>query len=442
MANIAGSDGGAPSPSLRRGQVLMVVLLFAGYAACYFCRADFAVATPLLIDELVGRGLTREEAMVGLGRLASGGVLAYALGKLCLTGIGDIWGGKRSFLMGLGGATVFTLLFGAAGILPLFTLAWLGNRLTQSVAWAGLLKVSSRWFDYTAHGAVVGLLSVSYLVGDALARGLMGWMLHAGFGWRSLFWMAGGVAGVVFVANLMLLRATRAEAGHSEPAVHPDNLYARQAVAPVGVGGIVRPLLTSPAFLIVCGLSLGCTIVRETFNMWTPVYLRDHLGYAMSEAAAFSAVFPGVGAVSVIVAGWWSDRIGSAGRAVLLCAGLAASTAALLLLTLAPVSASGSVLALAAIGLVAFCLLGPYSYLGGALALDFGGRHAGAAASGLIDGVGYLGAVLAGVTVARLAVAFGWRGVFVALAIVCALSALGAAALLMIHFRRRMPALR
>ena len=400
------------------------------------------MATPLLIDELVGRGLTREEAMVGLGRLASGGVLAYALGKLCLTGIGDIWGGKRSFLMGLGGATVFTLLFGAAGILPVFTLAWLGNRLTQSVAWAGLLKVSSRWFDYTAHGAVVGLLSVSYLVGDALARGLMGWMLHAGFGWRSLFWMAGGVAGVVFVANLMLLRATRAEAGHSEPAVHPDNLYARQAVAPVGVGGIVRPLLTSPAFLIVCGLSLGCTIVRETFNMWTPVYLRDHLGYAMSEAAAFSAVFPGVGAVSVIVAGWWSDRIGSAGRAVLLCGGLAASTAALLLLTLAPVSASGSVLALAAIGLVAFCLLGPYSYLGGALALDFGGRHAGAAASGLIDGVGYLGAVLAGVTVARLAVAFGWRGVFVALAIVCALSALGAAALLMIHFRRRMPALR
>ena len=442
MRDMAGSDSTAPSRLLRRRQGLMIVLLFAGYAACYFCRADFAVATPLLIDELVGRGLPRDQAMVGLGRLASGGVLAYALGKLFLTGIGDVWGGKRSFLVGLGGATLFTLLFGAAGILPVFTLAWLGNRLTQSVAWAGLLKVSSRWFDYTAHGAVVGLLSVSYLVGDALARALMGWMLHAGFGWRSLFWMAGSVAGVVFLANLLLLRATRAEVGHSEPAVHPDNLYAHQAVAPMGVGGIIRPLLTSPAFLIVCGLSLGCTIVRETFNIWTPVYLRDHLGYAMSQAAALSAVFPGVGAVSVIVAGWWSDRIGSSGRAVLLCAGLAASTVALLLLTLAPASAGGSALALAAIGLVAFCLLGPYSYLGGALALDFGGRRAGAAASGLIDGVGYLGAVLAGDAVARLAVAFGWHGVFLALAMVCALSALGAAALLMIHFRRQRPVLR
>jgi sugar phosphate permease len=427
--------------ALRRQQALVIALLFAGYAACYFCRADFAVATPLLIDELGAGGMSREAAMVGLGRLASAGVLAYAVGKLFLTGIGDVWGGKLSFLVGVGGATFFTFLFGAAGVLPVFTLAWLGNRLTQSVAWAGLIKVSSRWFDYTAHGAVIGVLSVSYLVGDALARALMGWMLHAGFGWRALFVMAGSVAGVVFLANVFLLRATRSEAGFAEPTIHPENLYARQDVAPSGIRAVVRPLLTSPAFLVVCGLSLGCTIVRETFNIWTPVYLRDHLGYAMTEAAVFSAVFPAVGAVSVIVAGWWSDRIGPSGRAVLLCAGLSAATVALLLLTLAPASAGGSVAALAAIGLVAFCLLGPYSYLGGALALDFGGRHAGAAASGLIDGVGYLGAVLAGDAVARLAVAFGWRGVFVALAAVCALSSLGAAVLLVMHFRRQRPAL-
>jgi len=61
------------------------------------------------------------------------------------------------------------------------------------------------------------------------------------------------------------------------------------------------------------------------------------------------------------------------------------------------------------IGVVAFCLLGPYSYLGGAFALDFGGKQASASASGIIDGIGYLGGVLAGDTVARLSVAFGWR---------------------------------
>jgi sugar phosphate permease len=78
------------------------------------------------------------------------------------------------------------------------------------------------------------------------------------------------------------------------------------------------------------------------------------------------------------------------------------------------------------IGLVALFLLGPYSYLGGAIALDMGGSKAGAASSGIVDGVGYLGGVLAGDTVARLSVAFGWRGVFAVLAVVTALSALAA----------------
>jgi sugar phosphate permease len=86
-------------------------------------------------------------------------------------------------------------------------------------------------------------------------------------------------------------------------------------------------------------------------------------------------------------------------------------------------------LPLIAVGTIAFCLLGPYSYLGGAFAADFGGKQASAASSGIIDGTGYLGAVLAGDSVARVSVAFGWQGVFVSLAAVGALSTVGAGCL-------------
>ena len=107
-------------------------------------------------------------------------------------------------------------------------------------------------------------------------------------------------------------------------------------------------------------------------------------------------------------------------------AGLAATVGALLLLTAMPASAAGTVLPPLALGTIAFCLLGPYSYLGGAFALDFGGKQASAASSGIIDGIGYLGAVAAGDSVARLSVAFGWQGVFVTLAGVSSLAALAA----------------
>jgi OPA family glycerol-3-phosphate transporter-like MFS transporter len=146
----------------------------------------------------------------------------------------------------------------------------------------------------------------------------------------------------------------------------------------------------------------------------------------MSNSAGMSAIFPGVGAVSVLATGWLSDRLGVNGRSLLLFLGLAATAAALLALMSMRSSSSGSLLPLVAIGTIAFCLLGPYSYLGGAFALDFGGKQAGAVSSGIIDGVGYLGGVLAGDSVARISVAFGWKGVFVALATVSALAALGA----------------
>jgi sugar phosphate permease len=159
------------------------------------------------------------------------------------------------------------------------------------------------------------------------------------------------------------------------------------------------------------------------------VYLRDHLGYSMSNAARFSAIFPAVGAVSVLTTGWLSDRLGVNGRALIMFVGLAATAAALLVLMTMKSVLAGSVLPLFAIGTIAFCLLGPYSYLGGAFALDFGGKQAGAASSGIIDGVGYLGAVVAGDSVARISVSFGWQGVFVALAGVSVLAALGAGCL-------------
>jgi sugar phosphate permease len=416
----------APSRSLRFRQTVVVLLMFGGYGALYFCRADLSVATPMLIEELGIRGVSHADAIIRMGSIASLGVLAYALGKIFLTGLGDFWGGRISFLIGLGGATAFTLMFASGLSLPLFTVAWIGNRLTQSIAWAGLIKVSSKWFDYSSYGMIIGILSISYLVGDAAARQWMGMLIEHGFGWRVLFYFAAAVVGVLLVLNFIFLRESRVDAGFVEAKPNPLNLFAGSESRPQSVGQLLLPLLRSRAFLLVCLLSLGCTIIRETFNFWTPVYLRDYLGYSVSNAARTSAIFPAVGAVSVLATGWLSDRLGVNGRSLIMFVGLIATAAALLVLTTMHSSSTGPLLPLIAIGTVAFCLLGPYSYLGGAFALDFGGKQAGAASSGIIDGVGYLGAVVAGDSIARVSVSFGWQGVFVALAVVSALAALGA----------------
>jgi len=90
--------------SLRAGQIGITTLLFGGYAALYFCRADLSVGTPLIIEQLGQHGVSHSDA-----------------------------------------------------------------RLTLSIAWAGLVKVSSKWFDYSSYGMIMGILSISYLIGDAAA---------------------------------------------------------------------------------------------------------------------------------------------------------------------------------------------------------------------------------------------------------------------------------
>jgi len=423
--------------ALRARQAWTVALLTIGYAGYYLCRSNLSVALPQLIDELAARGGSTDDARIRLGTLTSFGVFAYALGKLFLGGTADLLGGRRNFLTGMGGAVVFTLLFSVGGGLPIFTLAWIGNRTAQSIGWAGVVKVASRWFSYSSYGAVMGAISLSYLFGDAIARAAMGALIGAGFGWRAVFRFAAAGLTVLFLANWRWLRESRAELGFEPPAVSPRNLFREDAPAVARYADVLRPLLRDRTFWTVCVLSLGCTLLRETFNTWMPTYFHQSGGYSIGSAAVMSALFPFVGGVSVLIAGLLGDRLGPSGREWVMVVGLTTVTLALFALSTMS-DHSGSWAIVGAVLLIAFTLLGPYSYLAGAVALDFGGAGGSATASAIIDGVGYLGGVLAGDSVARISVAWGWDGAFRALAAVAALSAIAAITLLVL---RRRPAL-
>jgi len=267
----------------------------------------------------------------------------------------------------------------AGGSLPVFTLAWVGNRLVQSIGWAGLLKVSSKWFNYSSYGAIIGVLSVSYLVGDAIARPAMGAMIAHGFGWRALFEFAAAVAALMLLANFFLLRESRVELGFAARRREPAQSVCPHGGTPASLRDLLAPLLRSPAFLLVCLLSFGCTIVRETFNTWTPQYLHGAFGYSAAEAATLSAVFPGVGVVSVLATGWFSDRLGVTGRPAINARRPGRGRATLLALALFPGGAHAGLARGRADRPGRLLPARPYSYLGGAFALDFGGLRAGAA---------------------------------------------------------------
>jgi OPA family glycerol-3-phosphate transporter-like MFS transporter len=423
----------ANTPALfTRWHLLTVSLLALGYSGYYFCRSDLSVVLPLLIRDLGQHGIPANVAQVRIGLIASAGVLAYAFGKFISGSLADLFGGRNNFLAGMGGAILFTLLFAVGGGFPIFTIAWIGNRAFQSSGWVGLVKVSSRWFSYSIYGTVMAVLSLSYLFGDAAARETMALLLDAGMGWRGIFFTGAGLLSLLLIANLILLRETPQERGLPAPLANPLNLFAdkqkgkAESEEKTGLPSILRPLLTSRFFWMVCLLSLGTTLLRETFNLWTPTYFSEYVGLTNAQAASRSALFPLFGGVSVLVAGFLSDKLGLNGRSLVLFGGLASGTVCLFLLAQVPSAASSHVnpwIPVGLVTLVGFLLMGPYSYLAGAMSMDFGGTKGSATAAGIIDGVGYLAGVLSGDTMARITVLYGWRNAFVALALTCLLTA-------------------
>jgi OPA family glycerol-3-phosphate transporter-like MFS transporter len=415
------------SRRLVRWQLATLGLLVSGYSGYYLCRSHFSVTFEKIVADLAIAGYDPAEAKIQLGRIVSLGTLAYALGKFFSGGLGDFVGGRRNYLGGMLGAVLCTVAFAWGGTIPVFTVAWIGNRLVQSLGWVGMVKITSRWFSFATYGRAMGIISLSYLFGDAAARYLMGLLLQEGYSWRGVFYVAASILFAVFVVNLLLLKETPARLGLPEPHTDPRNLFGARGeeAVPVSLKSLLLPLARSPAFWLVCLLSLGVTLVRETFNTWTPAYFTEAVGLDAGLAGKCSALFPLMGGFSVLLCGYLSDRLGHGGRAMIIFHGLLLTTLTLAILGLVEFgrSQAGPVVV---VGLIAFVMIGPYSFLAGALALDFGGKQGSATACGIIDGVGYLGAVLAGEGMARMSVAHGWERAFLVLAVVAGLATVAA----------------
>jgi OPA family glycerol-3-phosphate transporter-like MFS transporter len=397
----------------------VVALLVTGYSGYYLCRSNLSVSMPLIVQDMASPARPPEAVRVWLGSVASLGVLAYALGKIPSGRLADRFGGRGNFLGGMAGAIAATAWFAAAGTTPMLTAAWIANRLVQTLGWVGAVKIVSRWFPFHRHGAVMGVISLSYLFGDALARQFLSLLIRRGFTWRMIFATSAGVLGLILVLCLALLRESPGRDGARE---NPSNLFQTSEAA--DWRQVFATFFRSRAFGYACALSLGATILRETFNLWTPTYFTQVVHMSAADAAAGSSIFPLLGGFSVIFCGWFSDRMGRTGRAAIILGGMAG--AALLLFWLSAARVASASTAIATVGALAVLLIGPYSFLAGAISLDFGGKRAAGTASGIIDTAGYLGGVISGDTIARISAGFGWSGTFRFLAAIALLTALGA----------------
>ena len=384
-------------PVESSGSAGVLVILLIGYASFYLCRANVDAALPLLHDAY-------DYDKTKLGLLSSIATAAYAVGKITMGMLGDRIGGRRLMLLAMTGSIAATLAFGVSAGFWFFVLFAAVNRFFQSGGWSGLVHVVSRWFPPGKHGAVMGALSTSYEIGNVVSLLLCGAIVKMKLSWRALFSINPAIFACVAVLLFFTLRGEPAESTSTSSS---EKLPLREAIP---------FLLKNPSFWFALVLSVLLTFVRHGFLTWTPTFLTEVARAsgegegAVSSSIAKSAIFPATGVVAALVIGRISDFFGPGKRTTVLSASLFFHVIAVLVL--AHGHLHGTTSAMLAIGACGIFLLGPYSLMAGAIALDVAGTRAAATAAGFIDGAGYLGASLVGVVLGGVAEKYGWSASF------------------------------
>ena len=247
----ANGDSG-DAARLRTWQWITGGSLFTGYAGYYLGRSCLGIATPLILE---AHWLTKEQ----VGQVASLGVLTYAIGKVANGMIVEYLGGRRMFLFGMIATIICTAAFGMSSAFWLLLVVWGANRFFQSMGWNSLVKTASSWYPVGRQATVMGILSLSFLFGDAIDRLYLGQFVHLAqqypgtaievfANWRSVFYVAAATLGVIAVAIAILLRSSPRDLGLPEPRANPRNVFGSggQSTEAVSLAHLLAPCCAVP----------------------------------------------------------------------------------------------------------------------------------------------------------------------------------------------------
>jgi sugar phosphate permease len=246
----------------------------------------------------------------------------------------------------------------------------------------------------------MALWATCYQVGGIAASAGAAWLLR--FGWRAAF--CGPALLLAAVAVTVLIALPSGPSSPTEGARESaDDRRARSRA--------MRATLSSPTLWCFGASYFAIKLIRYSLLFWLPYYLADDLGYEPSSAGYLSTAFEVGGILGVVGTGLFTHRSRGVSRPALSAVMLVALAAMVVLYTkVAPLGTAANACGLALIG---FFLFGPDSLLSGAVAQDAGGPHAAATATGLVNGVGSLGAILQGALNAWVSRTYGWHAVFV-----------------------------
>jgi sugar phosphate permease len=372
----------------KTGQVVAFAVTWLAYATYYLGRKGFSVT----------KARIRKELGVGEGTLATidtGYLAAYAIGQFVSGLIGDRVGARRLVSIGMLIAAVTCAAFGAGTSAAALFVAFTLNGFAQSTGWPGTTKGMAEWTPPETRGAVMGFWCTCYQVGGIVATAFCTWLLGR-YGYKSAFFVP-----AICLAGVGLLVAAT---------LRPGPYVATSAAKDGAKSAFHWAPMRTPALWSYGASYFFIKLIRYSLLFWLPYYLHTSLGLSEVQAGYLSTSFEIGGVFGAVTIGLVSDKLVHVPRSIVAATSLVGLASALVLYGwLTPTS---PVLQFSIMALIGALLFGPDSLVSAAAAQEAVSPEAAATATGFVNGVGSLGAILQGYVTVGVRQAFGWSAVF------------------------------
>jgi OPA family glycerol-3-phosphate transporter-like MFS transporter len=374
-------------------------LTWLSYFSYYFARSNFSVVKKSIED--VGLGTKADFALVDTLYLT-----AYSVGQFVWGFTADTISPRKLIGAGMLATAALALWAGLSGTLGVILIAFGLNGLTQSTGWPGNARVTASWFGTQERGIVLGFWGTCYQVGPLAGTAFAGWLLGA-FGWEAAFigpaiWVA-----VVGVALVLLVRDKPSDVGFRDPDAPPP---VDRAAARLRRRAAWKAMVRHPGIWFL-GANYFCTkFIRYALLFWFPYYLATQMDMSGPTAAYMSMSFTIGGVLGVVAAGLVADLLFRKRRVAVAAGSMALLAVGLYVYQL--VGASSLVANFASMMFVGAALFGADSLVSGVASQDAGGPDAAAAACGFVNGLGSIGAIAQSFAIVYVSDNYGWEAVF------------------------------
>ncbi len=389
-------------------------ITWLAYAGFYLTRASFSVAKIGILED-PNLSLTTEN----MGVIDGLYLTAYAVGQFVWGMLGDKVGTRKIVLLGLSGSIIAGFAMGVSSIMLAFGVFALLQGLSQSTGWAPLAKNITNWFSLRERGVVMGWWATNYTIGGLIGAPFAGLMAVYFSDWRFAFFLPAIVLAVILILFFLLQKNRPQDMGlppieeyhKEEPA--SEEISNEEVISEPEEGSwkSILEVIKNPMILRLGAVYFFIKPTRYAILFWGPLYVSESLGTGMAESAFINAAFFLAGPFSVLAAGYASDKIFQS-RRMPYCVISMFTLSILLFFFNDLASVHSSLVSAGLLFLVGFLIYGPDSLVSATAAVDFGTRKGASTASGIINGMGSIGAIAGGTIPGFFKESWGWDGVF------------------------------